>query len=79
MACCGTATVLYLAWLSLSFLHYNTLPSGVLLALTWAGIVSILRRVPAELAEMQELIRVQSEKEAQQAKIAAPPPPPKSA
>ena len=59
MFCYGAATVLYLVWQSLFFLHYNTLPSGVLLALTWVGIVSILRRAPAEVRKMQELVRDQ--------------------
>ena len=69
MLCYGAATAFYLAWLSLAFLQYQTLPSGVLLTLTWVGIVSILRRAPTEIIEMQEMVQAQVNKEAKQREI----------
>ena len=68
MVCYGVATIVYLAWLSLAFLRYDTLLSGVLMTLALGGIVSILRRAPAEVGEIREMIRVQREKEAQKEK-----------
>lgn len=59
MACYGVATALYLLWMSLGFLRYNTLSSGFLLALTWMGAGSILFRLPRELREIAELVQTQ--------------------
>ena len=78
MVCYSAAILLYMAWLSLAFLRYNTLPSGVLLALTWVGIALILHRVPAELGEMRELIQIQLGKETEQKQAPLPTPPPES-
>ena len=55
MACYGVATALYLLWISLGFLRFNTLPSGVLLAMCWYGAASILRKIGPEVREMWTL------------------------
>lgn len=51
----GLMTMVYLIWLSLGFLHHNTLPSGFLLATCWYGAISIYRKTVPDVKEMLAL------------------------
>lgn len=52
-------TVLYLAWLSLGFLHQDKFANGVLFALSWFAVFSVLRQVAPQVREMSVLAREQ--------------------
>ena len=51
----GFATALYLLWLSLGFLHFNTLPAGFLLATCWFGAISVYRKTIPDVKEILAL------------------------
>lgn len=57
------ATAAYLLWLSAGFLHFNTLPSGVLLATCVYGTISILRKTLPDIKEMLALAETKAEEE----------------
>ena len=57
LICYSASTVIYLLSLSLSFLRYNTFPSGFLLACSLLGTVSISRRALHDVMEMMDMIR----------------------
>ena len=59
----GLATSMYLFWLSLGFLHFNTLPSGFLLATCLYGAVSVFRKTIPDVQGMLDSARIKAEEE----------------
>lgn len=57
------ATAAYLLWLSAGFLRFNTLPSGVLLAMCGFGVISILWNIFPDIREMLARAEAELEKE----------------
>ncbi len=60
-SCYAVGTLLYLVWLSLGLLRYNTLPSGIILGVTWVSVISGICRRWADVLEMRSLLHTQVE------------------